>query len=267
MHYLLKDQTAAGKIHLDELNRNASNLSRETVLNSLRMTYGYNGGPELLAHLEEYFDTPEHAAFAIQLATNPHWKRYKTRFSRSDDIAEAGTRISALLQKRTALLRSNQGADALAILAMRTELRRGQPGAARRIAEAIPTNARIRTNFDFRWMLASACFLSRDYKAAEQPLLALFRASGQNDSRKAAAAYGLCGVYRNIGNILEQLRFALWLHTRVREQNMYLGTSSRIEDLSVYWAVSGWDLDMLLETEAPLDPLQTFIEQNPSSPW
>jgi hypothetical protein len=73
IHYLMGEQTAAGKIYLDELNRSGSNLSRETLLNSLQMTYGYDGGPELLAHLDEYFDTPEHAAFAIQLLTNPHW--------------------------------------------------------------------------------------------------------------------------------------------------------------------------------------------------
>src|SRR5262249_43636161 len=64
IYYLLGDQTAAGKIYLDELNRSGSNLSRETLLNSLQMNYGYDGGPELIEHLAEYFDTPEHAAFA-----------------------------------------------------------------------------------------------------------------------------------------------------------------------------------------------------------
>ena len=152
------------------------------------------------------------------------------------------------------------------MLAMRTDLRMGDPAAARRIAEAVPANARIRTDPDFRWMLASACFLSRDYGAAEEPLLALFRASQRRDSRKAAAAYGLCGVYWKTGNILEQLRFALWLHTAVREQNLYLGAPSGIEDLTVYWAISGWDLNLLLEAEAPIDALQAFIKQNPKLP-
>jgi hypothetical protein len=50
------------------LGRQDSNLSRDTLLDSLRMTYGYDGGPLLLEELEQYFDTPEHAAFAIQLA-------------------------------------------------------------------------------------------------------------------------------------------------------------------------------------------------------
>jgi hypothetical protein len=267
IHYLLKNQTAAGKIYLDELNRNGSNLSRETVLNSLRMTYGYNGGPQLLADLEEYFDTAEHAAFAIQLATNPRWRRSEPRFSWPDgDVYE---RIDALLEEHKALLRSNHGADVLAMLAMRTQLRAGHPAAAHRIAEAVPANARIRTDPDFRWMLASASFLSHEYRGAEQPLLALFQAASPHDSRKAAAAYALCGVYRKTGNILEQLRYPIWLHTAVREQNPYggyWGVPSRIEDLSVYWASSGWDLNMLLESDAGLDALQAFVEQNPDLP-
>lgn len=65
MHYRAGDQTAAGKIYLDELSLKDSNLSRETLVPSHRLIYGYDGGPKLLEHLEEYFDTPEHAAFAI----------------------------------------------------------------------------------------------------------------------------------------------------------------------------------------------------------
>ncbi len=266
VHYLLKDQTAAGKIYLDELNREGSNLNREAVLNSLRMTYGYDGGRQLLDRLEEYFDTPEHAAFAIQLATNPRWNRYEERFAGAGEAANVHARIRALLEKHRGLLRTGRGADALALIAMRTELRGGDPAAARKIAEAVPANARIRRDPDFRWMLASACFLSREYRQAEEPLLALFRSSRPDDSRKAAAAYALCGVYRKTGDILEQLRFALWLHTAVREQYRYLGEPSRIEDLTVYWAVSGWDLNMLLDAEAPADALRTFVERNPRLP-
>ena len=60
----------------DELNRDGSNLSETTVRQSLRLTYGYDGGQKLVDHLDEYFDTPEHAEFAIQMTTNPHWYRY-----------------------------------------------------------------------------------------------------------------------------------------------------------------------------------------------
>ncbi len=263
IHYLLGDQTAAGKIYLDELNRSGSNLSRETLLNSLQLTYGYDGGPELLAHLEEYFDTPEHAAFAIQLVTNPHWPRNTGRFERPNGARQSYTRIWDLLEKHGSLLQSNAGANALALLTMRTALRMGEPTQAEKIAEMIPVGAAIREEPDFNWMLASSRFLSRQYAAAEQPLLVLFRSSRASDSQKAAAAYGLCGVYRKQGNFVEQLRFALWLHTAARETE-HLGWPNGIGDLSIYWAVSGWDLNMLLEAEAPIDALRSLAKQNPS---
>lgn len=267
VHFLLGDQTGAGKIYLDELNRSGSNLSRETMLNSLQMTYGYDGGRELLAHLEEYFDTPEHAAFAIQMVTNPQWDRYAGRFERKrpivDNAAQLYVRIKGLLEKHIDLLQANTGASALALLGMRTALSMGDPPAALKIAAAVPADARVRAEPDFQWMLASAHFLARDYAAAEQPLLSLFQSRHASENQKAAAAYALCGVYQKRKDVMEQLRFALWLHTAVRNTGMYLSSPSEIENMSVYWAVSGWDLNMLLEAETPIDALESFVKQNP----
>jgi len=258
IYYLEGNQTAAGKIYLDELNRNGSNLSRETLLNSLRMNYGYDGGTELLDHLAEYFDTPEHAAFAIQLATNPHWH---------EDVNAGKTysRIKELLEKHKDLLESDAGSNALALLTMRTALRMGDPPAARILSEAVPPDAPIRSDPDFNWMSASALFLTREFAAAEQPLLSLFHSPRASLDQKFAAAYGLCGVYWKTGNVTEQLRFALWLHTEDRTAQRYTDTAN-LADLSVYWASSGWDLGMLLEAEAPIDILARFVQENPDLP-
>jgi hypothetical protein len=265
IHYLFGEQTAAGKIYLDELNRAGSNLSRETLLNSLRMTYGYDGGPELIAHLDEYFDTPEHAAFAIELVTNPHWQRETDngRFVRSPNTSQTYRRIKDLLARHQDLLRSKDGADTLGLLAMRTALRMGDPGGARKIAESVPAATAVHASPDFQWMSASALFLSRDYGLAEKPLLVLFRSPRATRRQRAAAAYGLCGVYWKTGNVAEQIRFALWLHTADRGRQ-YLPTPSSISDLSIYWASSGWDLNMLLDADAPVDVLRSFVEQNPN---
>jgi tetratricopeptide (TPR) repeat protein len=268
MHYLLGDQTAAGKMYLDELNRNGSNLGRETLLNSLQLTYGYDGGRELLAHLEEYFDTPEHAAFAIQMVTNPRWDREYGRYERKDtrvaNVSQPYIRIKGLLEKHIDLFRSNAGANTLALLGMRTALGMGDPPGAVKLAQAVPAGAAIRTDPDFQWMLASAHFLSREYAAAERPLLSLFRSPRSSENQRAAAAYGLCGVYQKSKNVAEQLRFALWLHTAVRKNKMYLTHPSGIGDMSVYWAVSGWDLNMLLDAEAPIEALESFVNRNPN---
>lgn len=269
VHFLLGEQTAAGKIYLNELNRNGSNLSRETLLNSLRLTYGYDGGPELMAHLEEYFDTPEHAAFAIQLITNPHWDRYFARYDerlRPREESESYARIKGLLDKHADLLSSNTGANSLALLGMRTALRMGDPPSALTIAAMVPASAAIRTEPDFQWMLASAHFLSRDYAAAEGPLLDLFQSARSSVSQKAAAAYALCGVYEKGKNAVEQIRFALWLHTSANKNGVYLSEPSGVADQSVYWAVSGWDLNLLLDTEAPTDALISFLNKYPDLP-
>ncbi len=275
IYYLFGEQAAAGKIYLDELNRNGSNLSRETLLNSLRMNYGYDGGPELLTHLEEYFDTPEHATFAIQLVTNPHWDRsarldryyrYEKPKERVDEAAQSYARINGLLEKHRDLLQSESGAGALTLLGMRTALWMGDPPAALKIAAMVPDGAAIRSEPDFQWMLASAQFVSREYAAAEKPLLQLFHSSGSSDDQKAAAAYALCGVYQKTKNTVEQIRFALWLHTVVHRNEMYLSYSGRIADKTVYWAVSGWDLDLLLDSEAPIDKLESFLAKYPDVP-
>lgn len=265
VHYLLGNQTAAGKIYLDELNRDGSNLTREALLNSLQITYGYDGGPELFKHLEEYFDTPEHAAFAIQVALNPHWEARDQPFEDHDRLVESYVRIQGLLEKHSGMLRSNAGANAIALLSMRTALRMGDPLGARKVAEAVPEGLAIRQEVDYLWMSAAAYFLTRDYAAAEQPLMALFRSRKASVSQKAAAAYGLCGVYRKLGNAEEQLRFALWLHS-MPEKKDYGSDHSRTADFTVYWAFSGFDLSLLLEFETPIDALRSFIHKNPKAP-
>ncbi|HEY1759734.1 MAG TPA: hypothetical protein VGG72_30465 [Bryobacteraceae bacterium] len=269
--YALGDQTAAGKIYLDELNRNGSNLSRETLLTSLKMTYGYDGGQKLLDHLDEYFDTPEHAAFAIQLVTNPHWddygrngyeRQYTRRDPRPDRAAQSYARIQRLLALHTDLLASQTGADALALLTMRTALRMGDPPGVLKIAEMIPTGDAIRSEPDFEWMLASAHFISHEYAAAEQPLLDLFKSPRASAGQKAAAAYGLCGVYRKLDNPVEQIRFALY--SPQGDRGAY--PSDGNEDMSVYFAESGWDFSLLLDAEAPTEALKAFVDKYPDMP-
>jgi hypothetical protein len=158
-----------------------------------------------------------------------------------------------------------KGAGLLAPLGMRIALLAGDPAAARRIAAQVPPNSATRGDPDFNWMLASVQFLSRDYASAEAPLLRLFGATAAPDPRKAAAAYGLCGVYQKLGRPVEQIRFALWLNAEVRRSGMYQMPPIGIEDLSVYWASSGWDLGLLLDAEAPVEALREFLGKYPDA--
>jgi hypothetical protein len=112
-------------------------------------------------------------------------------------------------------------------------------------------------------MLASAHFLSGDYALAEPPLLDLFRSARASPDQKAAAAYGLCGIYRKLNNTVEQIRYALWLRS-TPGGNVYDLTTGN-EDMSVYWASSGWDLNLLLDSEAPIEALESFLTMYPGA--
>ena len=266
IYYLQGNQAAAGKIYLDELNRNGTNLSREVLLNSLKMDYGYDGGPELLKQLGEYFDTAEHAAFAVQLATNPHWNEYADLRSsvRSGEVQATYTRIRGLLEAHSELLKSGSGAGSLAALGMRTALRMGDPPGALKIADEVPAGAPLRDDPDFNWMLASSRFLTHDYAGAEEPLLKLFRSSLATEPEKASAAYGLCGVYEKTGNAVEQIRFALWLRSGTHEG--YWAAPAGIADQSIYFAPSGFDLNLLLDDETSIEQIESFLSKYPDVP-
>jgi hypothetical protein len=266
VYYLLGDQTAAGKIYLDELNRAGSNLSVETVLNSLQITYGYDGGPELLEHLDEYFDTPEHAAFAIQLLTNPRWfparsSEWNESNFRTDPAPKAYPRIKALLEKHSQVLAANTGTSSPALLGMRVALRMGDPAGAREIGDAVPARAAVRTEPDYLWMLGASRFLVRDYAAAEQPLVALWNSRRATKSEKRGAAYGLVGVYRKTGDMQGQLRYALTLMD-VRSDPDW---RPAIGNLDLDFGFEKLDLAMLLDAEASVSDLQRYTAENPGA--
>ncbi len=249
MHFLDGEQSAAGKIYLDELRRPDSILSREVLLNSLHLTYGYDGGKKLPEQLEDYFDTPEHAQFALQLLTNP-------RSDPSPTPPEMYTRIQTLLEKHKPLLRSEK----VATLGMRAALWSGNPAGALKLATPAARNA---ADPDFLWMLVTARFLTKNYAAAEIPLLRLWNGRQANQNQRAAAAYGLCGVYWKLGNRVEQLRFALLLGA-IRPD--YGVDFARVEDQSIYFATSGFDRSLLLDAEASIDDIQSLLAKYSNIP-
>jgi aspartate ammonia-lyase len=118
---------------------------------------------------------------------------------------------------------------------MRTALRAGDPAGVIAIATLIPADASTRSEPDFEWMLGSAYFLSHQFAAAERPLLDLFESPRSTNVQKGSAAYGLCGVYRKTNNIVEEIRFALFLRNfpdtvAGQDPNDSLSWTGRLED-------------------------------------
>jgi hypothetical protein len=266
VHLLLGDDTAAGKIYLDELNRDGSNLSRETLINSLAITYGHNGGPQLVEDLDQYFDTPHHAAFALQILTNPSPKPPRDIPGMNPGPATTKShypRLRRLLEQHKSLFSTPEGAGTLTLLAMRTALHAADPSTAARIADATAADAGVRHSTDFLWMHAASLFLTRKYSEAAVPLLALFQLPAALPRHRAAAAQALCGVYMKTGDIPNRLRYALWLDAGIPKSVRY---PSDLFDLSIYWAVSGFDVNLLLEIEASTQQLESFARHNPNHP-
>jgi hypothetical protein len=207
--------------------------------------------------------TPAHAAFAIQLATNPRTDSGAIDGPKREDAQHTYERIRGLLEKHSDLLGSDTGDDSLAALGMRTALRMGDPPGALQIARELPADSGVRADPDFNWMLASAYFLTHDYAAAAPTLLNVFRLPRSTATQKASAAYGLCGVYEKTGNAVEQIRYALWLH---EPGKTLWDEPNGIDDQTIYWASSGFDLGLLLDDEASIDDIEAFLKQYPDVP-
>jgi hypothetical protein len=177
---------------------------------------------------------------------------------RAAEEAEFYRLVNALLLQHQDLLAQS---EELPLLMMRTALRMGDPASAVRVAGMVPTGARVRKHPDYLWMLGSAHFIAREYLEAEAPLVELFTSLKDDDSRKAAAAYGLVGVYQKTGNWVERIRYAAWVGHP--SSDVYGGGDER--NFGIYWAFSGWDLNLLLDVEAPYEALREFVAKYPNA--
>src|SRR5207249_11780480 len=145
---------------------------RESLLASLHLLFPYNGSHIRLAdHLEEYFDTPRHALFVVNLVTNPI---YFDKEERRSMAAVAKQAITALQHHRE-LFRSGAESEALALALMRAALYMGDPEAALTYSRLVPPTSATAGDPEFNWMTAACHFLRRDYAAAETPLLKMYQ--------------------------------------------------------------------------------------------
>lgn len=254
VHYRLGEQSAAGKIYLDELRDPNSNLSPMVLENSLSMVYGYNGGRKLREQIGDYFDSAYHAAFAIRVMTNP-------KVEDEDDAPIPYERVKQLLEKHSALLKTRDGADLLGALSMRVALRAGDPEAALRLAAVMPPSK----DPEVLWMLGSAKFLTKDFDGAAVTLKALRVAPKATPDQKAAAMLGLVGAYAKAGNRVEQIRWAVELE-EVRAREKVFSATPTTANMEIYWSTSGYDKGFLLDIEASIEELQAYLDQYPKAP-
>ncbi len=260
-HYLLGQHAQAAKIYLDELDRPDTVFSHASLVQSLRMLYAYNGSAVRLAdHLEEFFDTPAHALFAVNLVTNPV---YLDRDERPLMASTAKKAIAALLQHQS-LFTASPEADALALALMRASLYMGDIPSALLYSQKITGSSPLASAPEFLWMKASCLFLQRQYAAAEQPLLGMYHSTQATEREKSAAAQGLIGVYAKLNRPVDQLHAAL----------LGMAAEIAIEDFGgffneapyvgfMYWPAGTWLFDplYLLDVQLSGEQLQRYLEQ------
>jgi hypothetical protein len=252
-YFLRRNRAEAAKIYLDELESPDSNIKRARLLTSLKMVYS---SPPRAEDLSTFFDTPSHALYAANLATNA-----STRYG-GDSLNRT---VLAGLEEKKSLFREGPQSDALAMSQMRAALRLGDPDAILRFASLIPAASDSRRAPNYLWLTGSAHFLKGNYPQAEQLFLELFDTSDAEASERARAGEALEGVYERMGRPVDQLwaafrvvRLGPELEAEFREKGL---TPAPIDGVGI-----NLDVAFLLDAQLTDRELQQYLDRYGNSP-
>jgi hypothetical protein len=271
VHYLLGDYSSAAKIYLDEFQASDSNFDSESLQNSLQIIFAPEKGQKTLAaHIDEYFDTPEHAVFAIKRISNPIYEGRDPKIMR-----QTGNAVLEQIEKHRQLFTVGKASEELALAMMRVSLFMGDTSRVLQYSKRIPTNSKTSKRADYNWMLASALFLRREFAAAEPPLRQMLKAPDVNLLRKGKAAMALVGVYYKLNRPQEQLHAALQLDQIRRREDALWRSNKRelpldepINSLNIFMPFTdlAFDLPYQLDTQLPIAELQKYLDHHPQCP-
>jgi tetratricopeptide (TPR) repeat protein len=282
--YHLGQYSEAIKIYLDEFKAPDSNFKSQSLEESLRLVMR-KARPTLAAHIGEYFDTPEHALFAVQMASNPMSEGRDPQIMRQN-----GTLILSEMEKHRHLFTTKKNAEQLALAMMRVSLAMGDMDRLLRYAGEIPMSSKTGRSTDYCWMVGCAQYLRKNFEAAAPPLKNILSASDASLLQQGKAAMALIGVYQRLNRPLDSLDSALKWH-RIRNQhdqimgkiwdesessndytNSYQRNLSDEEptgdnDLSplMPFTDSAFDLSHLLDSSLTVEQLQKYLETHPDS--
>jgi hypothetical protein len=257
--YLQKDYVRAALIYLDEVNSPQSPVNRDTLVTSLRWVYSA-GENQLWEHLEEFFDTPRHALFTVNLITNqyPYGLLDTATQPRTRD---RGGRVLKLLQGHPELFTSGADSEALVLALMRASLYLGDPAAALKYASALAKSEALQANPEFNWMTAIAHFVQRDYARAEGPLLRMLRAPSATGADRITAAQALVGVYLKTHRPVDALHAAFIQSSQSLDDQHYEDFGSP----RMQWCFYGLNLDLpyLLDAYLSDEDLREYLHKYP----
>ncbi len=261
--YFLRGLRAkAAKIYLDELKIPTSNVSRETLLNSLGVLYPKENRPELLKKdLSEYLDTAAHAMFVADLITNPNsWEMENPDSAKS--VNELTAEMIVSLEGQKSLFRGDSDSVALTLALMRAATRQGAPASTLRYAERIPESSAVRDTPEYSWLVGASRFQEADYRGAEPLFIKIVQSKTSDQRQKQFAFNALFGVYAKLNRPVDQLWAAF--------QSALLATA---QDWEHYYEMSsagldGWlnlDIAYLLDVQLTDSELQEYLVRFPDS--
>ena len=259
--YLQGDCVRAVRIYLDELESAVSPLSRDTLVSSIRWAYS-KGGLQFWEQMESFFDTPRHALFIVNLATNPESEWVMQNEGYSAD--ERGRKVLNLLKGHAELFKQGEDSEALAMALMRASLFIGDPGSTLKYAAAVLGSKNLQQNPEFNWMMATACFVTRDYARAELPLQRMLGATSATVPDRRTAAQGLIGVYLKTGRRVDAL------HAALIQESTRLEPWEQSEDFQsqrAQWSFYGLNLDLpyLLDALLTEGDLRSYLKKYPKA--
>ncbi len=258
--YLQRHYVLAAKIYLDEVGKPESVLSRDTLVSSLRWVYSA-GAVDFWNHPEEFFDTPRHALFIVNLITEPRrsWESLEVRRRAGE---ETGRKVLRLLQDHKGLFKSGPDSEALVLALMRTSFYLGDPASALTYAKSIPGSKSLGQNPEFQWMIAAARFIGHDYAGAEAPLLKMLRSPIAGGADRRTAAQALIGVYLKTSRPAD----ALWAaFIEESDQSDRSEEDGNFESPRMQWCdwCSTLDLPYLLDARLTGNELREYLRKYP----
>jgi len=259
VYYLQKEYARAALIYLDAVDAAGSPLTRDTLVVSLRWVCS-EGADQLWERAEEFFDTPRHALFLVNLLTNERPYGVTDPASRRF-AAERGRKVLALIQKRPELFKSGADSDALVMALMRTSLYQGDLAGTMKYAAAVPKSSTLMQNPEFNWMAAIPRFVRRDFAGAEAPLLRMLGAPSATDADRATAAQALVGVYLNTGRPVEALHASFIQNSHGPEVDNWPDVASPRMQWCFYCVDLG--LPYLLDARLSEEELRAYLRKYP----
>jgi tetratricopeptide (TPR) repeat protein len=254
--FLTGDHVRAAKIYLDEFSLPDSVHSKDSLILSLRLIYPHDGTDRKLSeHLDEFFDTPEHALFAVTLVTNPRMDFEGTLPER----AEIARRIREAVKRHPGLFGKSDASDHLALALMRAALFSGDEAAALQSARQVRGGSATTRNPDFLWMLAAAHHLTKNDREAREAFLQLTALPDLDPRYLVMGLQGLAVSAGSLGRYEEQLDASL-RHVFLERQLTQAPDVYNTVDFDLFHWRDSKDMAYLIDIELPVEVLESYLK-------